>query len=246
MAIRELIERQGNWLFRWRSLLPIAAVPVVVVGLLQFTYPFGSHGLDLGWEAGCFLISLTGLSLRILTLGFTPKRTSGRNTKKGQVADHLNTTGMYSLVRHPLYLGNLLMALGPALFLREWWMAALFVIAFGLYYERIMFAEEEFLRRKFGAEYLAWAERTPLLLPGRGSWQTPSRAFDWKRAVRHEHHSLSNLVLAFAALEVGGDLVLEGALVVDPAWVATLAVTLALGGAIRVVSRYTNLLRSHE
>ena len=33
------------------------------------------------------------------------KNTSGRNTHD-QVADSLNTSGIYSIVRHPLYVGN--------------------------------------------------------------------------------------------------------------------------------------------
>ncbi|NLL27934.1 MAG: DUF1295 domain-containing protein [Bacteroidales bacterium] len=42
---------------------------------------------------------------------FIPKGISGKNTEK-QIADFLNTKGMYSIVRHPLYLGDFLMWLG--------------------------------------------------------------------------------------------------------------------------------------
>ncbi|MGB8874133.1 MAG: hypothetical protein WCC75_12145, partial [Desulfobaccales bacterium] len=46
-----------------------------------------------------------------LPWGLPPRGTSGRNTQ-GQVAETLNTTGIYSLVRNPLYLGNFLIWLG--------------------------------------------------------------------------------------------------------------------------------------
>lgn len=68
---------------------------------------------------------LTGLAIFLSVLGFwirsvaiatTPKGTSGRNTKEGQVAESLNTTGIYSMIRHPLYLGNYLMWIGIVLF----------------------------------------------------------------------------------------------------------------------------------
>lgn len=64
------------------------------------------------WAWSCIAVSLFGLLIRAVTIGFTPKGTSGRNTKEGQVAEVLNTKGIYSVVRHPLYLGNYFMWLG--------------------------------------------------------------------------------------------------------------------------------------
>lgn len=48
------------------------------------------------------------------TIGQVPKGTSGRNTSQ-QVADTLSTDGVYSVVRHPLYLGNFLMCMGVSM-----------------------------------------------------------------------------------------------------------------------------------
>ena len=97
-------------------------------------------------------------------MGFVPKDTSQRNTGRPQAAA-LNTTGLYSLVRHPLYVGNYLMWLGVALFTGAWWAPVIVSLVFWLYYERIMFAEEEFLRRRFGGDYTAWASTVPAFLP---------------------------------------------------------------------------------
>jgi len=102
------------------------------------------------------LISLCGLAIRVYTVGHTPANTSGRNTA-GQLAESLNTTGIYSLVRHPLYLGNFFMWLGVALLIANFWFVIAFVFAYWIYYERIMFAEEQFLRTKFGPTYVEWA-----------------------------------------------------------------------------------------
>src|SRR5690625_4190690 len=111
------------------------------------------------------LVSIAGLSIRLVTIGFTSKNTSGRNTTEGQVADTLNTTGIYSTVRHPLYLGNFLMWLGIALWTGNFWFIISFCLFYWVYYERIMFAEESFLRKKFGDRYLEWAEQTPAFFP---------------------------------------------------------------------------------
>ncbi|GAI74444.1 unnamed protein product [marine sediment metagenome] len=43
--------------------------------------------------------------------------------------------------------------------------------AFKRYYERIIFAEEEFLRKTFGDSYLKWAEQTPTFLPKCKNWK---------------------------------------------------------------------------
>lgn len=97
-------------------------------------------------------LPLALIGIRIFTIGHTSKRTSGRNTKR-QIADTLNTTGIYSVVRHPLYLGNFFMFLGVMLFAHLWWLLLIYILVFWLYYERIMFAEEAFLRKNFGDEY---------------------------------------------------------------------------------------------
>jgi len=83
-------------------------------------------------------VSLFGQAIRVYTVGFTPKNTSGRNTINGQLADELNVTGIYSVIRHPLYLGNFFMWLGPVLFIRSGWCIIVFGLVYWLYYERIM------------------------------------------------------------------------------------------------------------
>ena len=116
------------------------------------------------WELTCFAVTLLGLAVRICTAGFAPRGTSGRHTLR-QEAKRLNSSGMYSLVRHPLYLGNAIMWLGIALFVHVWWVVVISMLIFWLYYERIMFAEEEFLRQQFGHNFESWANRTPAFLP---------------------------------------------------------------------------------
>jgi len=51
---------------------------------------------------------------------------------------------MYSMVRNPLYLGNFFMGLAPVLFMHTWWLCVIYVLAFILYYERIIVKEEAF------------------------------------------------------------------------------------------------------
>ena len=61
------------------------------------------------------LVSLFGLAVRVRTAGHTPDRTSDRRTAEGQVPDEPNTTGIYSVMRNPLYVGDLFKWPGIAL-----------------------------------------------------------------------------------------------------------------------------------
>ena len=142
-------------------------------------------------------VGLLGLLVRVYTVGYSPRNTSGRNTKEGQVADTLNQTGIYSIVRHPLYVGNFLMWLGPALVTADLWFIISFCLLYWVYYERIMYAEEQFLRKKFGAEYLRWSSTVPAFLPNFRKFTSSKISFSWKKVFKKEKNGLSALFLIF-------------------------------------------------
>ena len=205
MALPEDFESKGNWLFRYSSFLPLS---ILSIGLLVHFFTIRDSGSTFytilpyrtAYEYVCLAISLTGLFVRVCTVGYTPVGTSGRNTRK-QVADSLNTTGIYSLVRHPLYLGNFLMWLGVSLLTCHAGFILLFVLAYWLYYERIMFAEEQFLRRKFGKRYLTWANRTPAIIPDFKSFTPPRLPFSWKKVIKKEKNGIFALFLTFSLFD---------------------------------------------
>src|SRR5215210_5590303 len=101
MALDDEFRKQGEWLFRWRSFLPLLLMPLIGIALLQLdTDNFDRWGS--GWDYFFLGVSFLGLFVRALTIGFVPENTSGRNTRE-QIAEQINTTGTYSIVRHPLY-----------------------------------------------------------------------------------------------------------------------------------------------
>lgn len=200
MPLQEELETQGNYLFRYRGVLPIT---ILVAGIIVFLICDPHPYTDLTWkyEMLCLGVSLTGLAIRVLTVAFRFKGTSGRNTTK-QVADHLNTTGIYSQVRHPLYLGNFFMPLGLALLVRNYWFLIIFIGVYWIYYERIMYAEEQFLRKRFGEKYLRWASLTPAILPSFQKWVKPETKINWWNAIRNEINCLLSLCAVFLVFEV--------------------------------------------
>ena len=129
---------------------------------------------------GCLLLGLFGLFIRICVIGFTPK-TLLVEPLKNQVADTLNTKGIYSLVHHPLYLGNYFMWLAPAMLSGNFWFVVAFTLSYWLYYERIMYAEEQFLRNKFGLVYEDWANQVPAFIPDFKNFIKADLSFSWKK-----------------------------------------------------------------
>ena len=242
MPLREEFVASGQWLFRWRSYLPVVLfAPVVLV-----TWERARAALlpvpDRGWDLVCLVVSMLGIVVRGIAIGSAPAGTSGRNTAEGQVASTVNTTGMYSVVRHPLYLGNFLNWLGVALFPRSAWLAVVIVLAFWLYYERIMFAEEEFLRGKFGPAYEEWASRTPAFLPDFRRWRPATLPFSGRNVLKREYSGVLGIVACLAALDVVRDSTAAGEPSIDPMWIGILAITLVLYFVLRTLKRHTRVL----
>lgn len=217
MSLVHEFERSGNWLFRRRSWLP--AVLLLAGIVVMYFINRQSILFDLREELFFLGVSLSGEAIRIFTVGHAPKNTSGRNTITGQLADELNVTGIYSLVRHPLYVGNFFMWLGPVLFLRSGVFALFFVLVYWLYYERIMFAEEQFLRRKFGDAYDKWSEKVRPVIPGFRNFIRPSLPFSARTVLKREHNSFVNIFIVFTVLDLFRNYYLSERIFLTPVWI---------------------------
>jgi protein-S-isoprenylcysteine O-methyltransferase Ste14 len=211
MALQEELEVQGNFLFKYRGYLPIL---ILVTGVWVYidmeSNSALSHDAKEYYKWICLLVGVFGLLIRAYTVGHTPKNTSGRNTSEGQIADELNTSGIYSIVRHPLYVGNFFMWLGVTMLTQNLWFCIAFIFMYWVYYERIMFAEEQFLRRKFGEPYLAWAAKTAAFIPSFTNWLSPKYPFSLKKVLRNEKAGILYLFLLFFAFDRLGEYILHG------------------------------------
>ena len=149
------------------------------------------------WMFTAAAVSLAGTLVRAYVIATTPRGTSGRNTKE-QIAETLNTSGIYSVVRHPLYLGNYLMWIGIVMFTGNVIFTLIVSLLYWIYYERIMMAEERFLIGKFGAVYEDWASHTPAFIPAVSGFRKPSESFSVKAIFRREYSGWLATVVGFA------------------------------------------------
>lgn len=246
MALINSFEKSGNTLFRHRGHIPVllflAAVPVVyhtnISGLSQQS--------QLLLTAFSVFLSVLGFVIRAIAIATTPKGTSGRNTKEGQVAESLNTTGIYSVVRHPLYLGNYLMWTGIVLYTCNFWFVMVVSLLFWLYYERIMFAEERFLERKFGEDYLEWASSIPAFIPALGKYKKNRVPFSGKSILRREYSGVLATVVGFVFIDDLRRYFENGHFEWGTAWHITLLVTILLALILRILKHYTHLLNESD
>jgi len=249
MRLVDRLERDGGILFRWRSVLPLVLLPAWLVAIADGAIRQESLGEGISdlWTVVTLVFSLAGLAVRCATIGSVPARTSGRNTR-GQQAEVLNTTGMYSVVRHPLYLGNCLMILGVALATKTLWFPVVAGLAFWLYIERVILAEEAFLAERFGKRFLQWAAHTPAFLPRPRGWRAPALSFSLRTVLQREHHGFLAVAAAFTAFEAFVDLFVEGDALADwldkdwP-WPALLAAAVVLYATVQTLRKRTHLLQ---
>ena len=117
-----------------------------------------------------FLVTLAGSPTPALfwtgvvlsTLGMAVRSWASGYVMKNEV---LATVGPYARVRHPLYVGNLLICAGFCAASGLWWSVPLALGFLWLFYPETIRYEDQKLRRLFPEQWDAWAARTKALIP---------------------------------------------------------------------------------
>ena len=152
-------DRSNRWIF----------VPLLVIGLLSAYLP--AYTDRKGWWVldgdtvrwvGVFLY-LTGGAFRIWPIFVLGRRFSGLVAI--QPGHELVTDGVYRIIRHPSYLGMLILMFGWALSFRSGVGVILAALIIPPILARIR-SEEALLRTQFGERYEAYCRRTSRLIPG--------------------------------------------------------------------------------
>jgi protein-S-isoprenylcysteine O-methyltransferase Ste14 len=188
MTTQNRSEKLGNQFFKYRGQIP--AFIFLIAFILMHIYPETEIWLNSTNTYLALLLVVIGHLVRALAVGKRAAHTSGRNRDE-QVAEALNSTGIYSMVRHPLYLGNITTYMGWVVFTGIWWLIPIMLLVFLFYYRFIIYAEEQFLTRKFGQDYLDWKSATPLLLPAFWKFKANPQPFSVKTVLENEYSGIA-------------------------------------------------------
>ena len=108
------------------------------------------------------------LCVFVLWLFYRTHRDLGRNWSVSldvRERHTLITTGVYTLVRHPMYTAFLLMGIVQLLMLPNWIAGPAGLVAFGVLFFGRVRCEEEMMIGAFGDEYRAYMRRTTRIIP---------------------------------------------------------------------------------
>jgi protein-S-isoprenylcysteine O-methyltransferase Ste14 len=227
--VHRALVRFGNFLFSGRNLVfPLAFLAIAAASFPRA--PFGSERADLILDVIGLCVAVAGQIFRAVVIGLAYIRRGGKGKKIH--ADRLVQDGIFAHSRNPLYVGNMMVFLGLFIVLNSTWGYLIGVPFFYIAYLSITLAEEDFLRKQFGEEYVAYCRRVNRFLP---SWKgiaatMRSMSFDWGRLIRKEYGSTFiwitaalGLLLWEVAARQGWDSVGPRAIVVATVWVVALA-----------------------
>lgn len=117
---------------------------------------------DLFFSMGVLLI-IAGLIIRIYAINTLKQHFTFQVTK---IENHkLIETGLYKMIRHPGYLGQLLIFIGTAVSFSNWLSILSMMVAVSIGYLYRIRIEERFMVEQMGQKYLDYQMRTKKLIP---------------------------------------------------------------------------------
>lgn len=200
--LKSAMVRVGNFFFRYRD----GVFPVIIVTLVLSALPTveisGSEELDTLKDLLGVAIALCGLAFRALVIGYVYIKRGGLN--KRVYATDLVTDGIFGICRNPLYVGNLLIYVGVFVMHGNPYVMVVGIALFAFIYQCIVYAEEDFLRNKFGAGYDAYCRDTPRWLPRFSKFKAATQGmnFNFRKVIIKDYSTMATTILALTMVEL--------------------------------------------
>ena len=180
----------GERLFKMRSYTPI---PLFLFMFFCFWWEWENSLMV--WCCGLFFVTC-GEGLRLWSLRYIGRFSRTTRKRKGSM---LVMGGPYTLMRNPLYCGNLLILIGATILSQLLWLIPLVIILFSIQYYCIVLWEEETLLKNFPRDAERYSKSVPRWLP---TWQTMGMCFrrnmtpyyPWLDVFRREQSTLLGLI----------------------------------------------------
>ena len=141
-------------------------IPVIGIALVSH-HIWNENGIaDMGMELTALTLVAVAATGRIWASAFI----SGKKDRE------LVVDGPYAIVRNPLYMFSMLGFIGAGLAFEQLTFAPLFAVIFFATHLPTMYAEERFLREKFGQQFEDYMHRVPRLIPRSWNPNCPPQA----------------------------------------------------------------------
>jgi protein-S-isoprenylcysteine O-methyltransferase Ste14 len=183
--------RIGNFFFKYRNIIFL----FFYLALFIPSWPVFSEsnsGANYFWWPLCagLIITFTGQLIRAISIGLAYIIRGGKDGKV--YAEDLITQGMFNHGRNPLYVGNILMLVGVGILSNSLFYVAVMLPVFMFIYQCIVLAEENFLRKKFGAQYDVYCKKVNrwLINPAGLSKTFAENTFNWRRYILKEYNTI--------------------------------------------------------
>jgi protein-S-isoprenylcysteine O-methyltransferase Ste14 len=139
-----------------------------------------------------FGVAIAGLAIRTWACG---------NLKKEK---KLTTSGPYRYTRNPLYLGNLILGIAIVIAAQSWWVLALLLAYFMIFYPLIVHVERERMAELFPEHYPEYSAKVPLFFPLlRARMDSGNSGFTWDLYKKNrEYRALVGTIIYWTALAV--------------------------------------------
>ena len=216
----------SKWVRRFRRYIVVPLITLTLL-VLRPLLPMGSPFLNEVTDWVGIGIAVLGQGLRGWAWGSNGLASTLR----------IRTRGPYALMRHPLYVGNLLIAWGFLLIFNNPWAYLFCGLSFVLLYQVVVMVEEQQMEERTGEAYRQYiASGVPRFLPDLRRLPEAIRTstpFSWRLAGKKEYESVLGLVAGAGALVMYEEVWQHG---VDAAWaeLMSLAVVLASVGVLAV------------
>ncbi len=130
------------------------------------------HEASRQWFAVLFVLLVSWLGDTNLTLLYAGAAVAAvgeliRMWASGHVKKNkeLATDGPYAYVRHPLYVGNILILVGYSVASNMWWSFVLMAFLLWFYYPPAISYEDNKLKNIFGEQWIEWSQNIHALIP---------------------------------------------------------------------------------
>ena len=167
MSVRQRLKRKSNVISSGdKGSIWIMFILIAIGYALSFRVAATRLGRIYHWDiffaAGVLLI-IIGLIIRIKAISELKQHFTYTVT---EIENHeLIETGLYKNIRHPGYLGQLLIFMGTALSFSNWLSVVFMMIPVLIGYINRIIVEERFLTKQMGQKYIDYQKRTKRLIP---------------------------------------------------------------------------------